>query len=43
MTNDERGDLLEDLVNMEESRLALEMDETEPLLHDVDHAEDNVV
>ena len=43
MTDDERGDLLEDLVNMEESRLALEMDETGPLLHDVDHAEDAVV
>ena len=25
------------------SRLALEMDETGPLLHDVDHAEDDVV
>ena len=43
MTDDERGDLLEDLVNMEESRLALEMDVAGPLLHDVDHAEDAVV
>ena len=43
MTDDERGDLLEDLVNMEESRLALEMNETGPLFHDVDHAEDAVV
>ena len=43
MTDDERGDLLEDLVNMEESCLALEMDETGPLLHAVDHAEGAVV
>ena len=39
MTEDERGDLLEDLVNLEERRLALDMDETGPLLHGVDHAE----
>ena len=39
MTNDERGDLLEDLVNLEECRLALDMDDTGPLMHDVDGAE----
>ena len=40
MTGDEQGDLLEDLANLEleKHRLVLDMDDTGPLMHDIDGA-----